>query len=567
MKNGRLVKAGLLVVLQLGCLVGVSRAAEIDLYLVAGQSNCDGRADKNDLTGRLAGWAGEQTNVLINYTNPITKDPENPTYETGWTNLMPGFAVRSNGESMPSERYGPELSFGKMMADSFPNRNIALIKVTKGGTNVAADWNPDSNGFMWQTFTNKVTAAIQELTDAGDTYNLKGMIWHQGESDIDRTSAEFTTDLTNVLAAFRTFTGAPKLPIVIGELTDLYSARTADMHAVVNADSHTAIVSATNLLTNLVSPLYTHFDSLSQLALGRRYGALVQYFSTPSRLVENDRIIFFGDSITQKGVLANGYVTLFSDRVASTYPVGNIEVIGAGVSGNKMADLEARLDADVLSYNPTVVVIYTGINDVWHWTKPDPQTGLPREGTTAVNYEAGLSNLVQRIEATGARVVLCTPTVISEAVDPDDPNYVMLEEYSALTRSVAAEAGCQLVDLRSIFTDYLLLNNTTDAASGILTADTVHMNDAGNQLLADAFEDALLTRVPEIGNVTMSMSGSAAVFSWDASPSANYTLQCSTNLVEGSWSNLIEDVSGTDGLMSLTNTTDGPVSYFRIRGN
>jgi lysophospholipase L1-like esterase len=569
MKVVLFLKAGGLAMLLLCALVGSASATELDVYLVAGQSNCDGRGDTNALTGRLEGWSGVQTNVLIHYTNPITRDPDDPTYETGWTNLMPGFAVRSNGESMPSERFGLELSFGKMMAASYPDRNLALIKVTRGGTTLYSDWNPDSNGFMWQTFTNKVTEALQELTDAGDTYNLKGMIWHQGESDIDRSSAEFTADLTHFLAEVRSFTGDPELPVVLGELTELYRDRTDDMTAVAATDPYTKLALATDLETNLVSPLYTHFDALSLLAYGRRYAALTQMTPTTSALVDNDKIVFFGDSITAKGVLENGYVTLFSDAVAAVYTNATIEVIGAGVSGDKMADLQARLDEDVLSYNPSVVVIYGGINDVWHWTRPDPQTGLAREGTTPEAFEAGLTNLIQRIEAAGARGIICTPTVISESVDPDDANYALLEEYATICRSVAAEADCQLIDLRMLFTDYLLLNNTDDAASGILTADTVHMNDTGNALLAEAFEDALGVTAErlKIGNVTFSMSGTQTIFGWNASADLTYTLQSRTNLMEGSWSNRVENIPGADGAISVTNRSDQPASFYRIIGN
>lgn len=548
------------------CLVGSAAAMEYDLYLIAGQSNCDGRADKTELTGRLEGWSGVQTNVLIHYTNPLTKDPENPTYQTGWTNLMPGFAIRNSGETIPSERYGLELSFGKMMADSFPDQKIALIKVSKGGTTVHSDWNPASNGYMWQTFTNQVTQAMQELTDAGHTLNLKGMIWHQGESDQGRTSAEFSADLTALLAAVRSFVGDAELPVVVGELTDLYALRTLDLNAVAVVDPYTAIASATNLTTNLVSPLYTHFDALSQLALGRRYAATIQNFPTTSELVENDTIVFFGDSITQKGVLENGYVTLFSDAVASNMPSGSIEVIGAGVSGDKMADLQARLDADVLSQNPTLVVIYIGINDVWHWNKPDPNTGLDREGTTAANYEAGLLDLIERIEAVGARVVLCTPTVIGEQCDPDEVNRVMLEEFAAIVRSVAEETGSQLVDLHALFTDYLLRNNSDDATSGILTEDTVHLNRVGNQLVADVLTAALMPSLPEIGSLSVSMDGSNVVLNWDGNTEVSYSLQRRTNMMVGSWG-LVESAAGVDDDNCFTHQVDGPVSFYRIMGH
>ncbi|MDF7823598.1 sialate O-acetylesterase [Pontiellaceae bacterium B12227] len=485
----------------------------IDVYLIAGQSNADGRAATNDLTGRLAGWAGEQTNAPSYYANPINGDPINPSYLTGWTNMMPGFSVAPGYTGdLPSPTFGPGISFGKMMVDSDPNQDIALIKVTKGGSNLHSNWSPAGNGFMWQTFTNHVTVAMQQLADAGETATIRGLIWHQGESDISRTSAEYTADLTSFLAAVRSFTGVANLPIVMGELSDTYSARTVDMNAVAELDPNTSIASSDGLVTQDG----THFNPVSQLRLGRRFAATLQSLPETSALVDNDTLVFFGDSITAAGTDPDGYITLFAADVAAAYPSGGIQVIGAGVGGNKVADLMARLDADVLSHNPSIVVIYIGINDVWHWTKPDPVTGLPREGTTAENYHAGLLDLVQRVKATGGRAVLCTPTVISEAANPDDPNYVMLEEFSAICRTVAQQTGSQLVDLRNIFTDYNLLNNTADATSGILTSDTVHMNATGNQLIADTLVDAFSVAASTNPGITITQTGANSVGeSWE----------------------------------------------------
>ncbi len=59
-------------------------------------------------------------------------------------------------------------------------------------------------------------------------------------------------------------------------------------------------------------------------------------------------------------------MTLFRKAIEQKRPGSGIKVIGAGISGNKVPNLEDRLDRDVLSHKPNVVVIYIGINDVWH---------------------------------------------------------------------------------------------------------------------------------------------------------------------------------------------------------
>ena len=194
-------------------------------------------------------------------------------------------------------------------------------------------------------------------------------------------------------------------------------------------------------------------------------------------LKKGDRIVFLGDSITQAGVGPKGYVTLVKNQLAEKHKDLEIEVIGAGISGNKVPDLQRRLDKDVLARKPTLVVIYIGINDVWHGEK-DPARGTPKD-----KFEGGLKEIVKKIQDGGARVVLCTPTVIGEKKENKlDP---LLDEYADLSRGVAKETGSPLCDLRKAFRDHLAKTNADDKEKGVLTYDRVHLNDAGNKLVAD----------------------------------------------------------------------------------
>lgn len=192
---------------------------------------------------------------------------------------------------------------------------------------------------------------------------------------------------------------------------------------------------------------------------------------------KSERIIFLGDSITKGGEKPNGYVTLISETLSSEFADWGIEVIGAGISGNKVPDLQARLEKDVLERKPTLVVIYIGINDVWHWRRSG---GTPKD-----IYETGLRDIVGRIRSAGANVVLCTPSVIGEKTDGSNQFDAMLEEYSAISRRVAGETGSTLCDLRKAFLGYLSVNNSANQEKGVLTTDGVHLNDAGNRFVAD----------------------------------------------------------------------------------
>jgi isoamyl acetate esterase len=103
-----------------------------------------------------------------------------------------------------------------------------------------------------------------------------------------------------------------------------------------------------------------------------------------SQLKKGERIIFLGDSITAAGVGPKGYVTLIKNALADKHKDLGVEVVGAGVSGNKVPDLQKRLDKAVLQRKPNLVVIYIGINDVWHGENN------PANGTAPEKFEAGL---------------------------------------------------------------------------------------------------------------------------------------------------------------------------------
>jgi lysophospholipase L1-like esterase len=200
-------------------------------------------------------------------------------------------------------------------------------------------------------------------------------------------------------------------------------------------------------------------------------------------LNKGERIVFLGDSITEAGAGEGGYVALVKDTLVSQHPDLGIEVIGAGISGNRVPDLEARLDRDVIQKKPTLVVIYIGINDVWH--------SLNGRGTSKADFEQGLRRIIQRIHEAGARVILCTPSVIGEKHDGSNSLDSMLEQYSQISRTVAAETHSRLLDLRRQFLGYLKANNRDNAEKNVLSTDGVHLNSAGNRFVAERMVEVL----------------------------------------------------------------------------
>jgi len=195
------------------------------------------------------------------------------------------------------------------------------------------------------------------------------------------------------------------------------------------------------------------------------------------RTAPRKKVLFFGDSITEAGVRPGGYIRLMDSMIAAENKSGDYELVGAGVSGNKIYDLYLRIEEDVINKHPDIVLIYVGVNDVWHKASSGTGTDFNKFGRF---YEA----VVKKIQAAGAKVIICTPAVIGERTDHSNQQDGDLNLYSQWLRTYATQQKIPLVDLRNLFMNYNLSNNPQNKESGILTTDRVHLNATGNTLVA-----------------------------------------------------------------------------------
>ena len=194
---------------------------------------------------------------------------------------------------------------------------------------------------------------------------------------------------------------------------------------------------------------------------------------TPKKI----KVLFFGDSITQAGVQPNGYIVKLDSIIKQSHLPDSIELTGAGIGGNKVYDLYLRMEEDVLKKNPDVVVIYVGINDVWH-------KATSGTGTDADKYEKFYRAIIKKLQEKNIRVLLCTPSVIGERNDNSNQQDGDLNQYSHIIRSMAKDLSLPVCDLHKAFADYLKANNPSNLEKGILTVDRVHLNDKGNLFVA-----------------------------------------------------------------------------------
>ena len=196
------------------------------------------------------------------------------------------------------------------------------------------------------------------------------------------------------------------------------------------------------------------------------------------------KVIFFGDSITELGVKPGGYVTRVDSMSKAEGKGDQYDFAGAGIGGNKVYDLYLRLEDDVLTKNPDAVVIYVGVNDVWHKT-------LLGTGTDADKFEKFYLAILKKLKEKNIKAILCTPAVVGEKTDFSNPLDGDLNRYSNIIREIAKKNNLLLVDLRQKFLDYYKTNNPSNEEKNILTYDRVHLNAKGNQLVADAMWKAV----------------------------------------------------------------------------
>jgi len=196
------------------------------------------------------------------------------------------------------------------------------------------------------------------------------------------------------------------------------------------------------------------------------------------------KVIFFGDSITQAGAGTDGYILRVDTLCKKENKGEQYEFVGAGIGGNKIYDLYLRVEDDVLAKNPDVVVIYVGVNDVWH--KSSFGTG-----TDADKFEKFYNALLKKFADRNIKTIICTPAAIGEKTDFSNQQDGDLNKYSNIIRGIAAKNNIPLVDLRKGLLEYNLKNNPDNKDKGILTSDGVHLNATGNQFVAEAMWKAI----------------------------------------------------------------------------
>ena len=189
-------------------------------------------------------------------------------------------------------------------------------------------------------------------------------------------------------------------------------------------------------------------------------------------LEKGETLICFGDSIT---AAENGYVKILEEKLAKS----DIKVINAGRGGDKTPTALTRLQSAVLDVKPSAVSIYLGANDsaIGHDRWADEPQVPPS------TYKDNLIWMIYLCKQNGInKLSIATPAWKFEGDAFADYGDAMTA-YCLAARDAADRMFTRLVPLDKAFaTEWAKKPGHTGL---LLTTDGIHMNQEGNQLIAD----------------------------------------------------------------------------------
>ena len=201
-------------------------------------------------------------------------------------------------------------------------------------------------------------------------------------------------------------------------------------------------------------------------------------------LRDGDRVVFFGDSITDQRL----YTTFAETYVVTRFPRMNIVMVHSGWGGDRVTGggggpMDVRIWRDVLPFNPTVVTIMLGMN-----------AGRYRAFDQALfdEYATGFKHILDTFkrQLPAARITLMQPSPyddVTRAPMFEGGYNQVLMRYADFLKQLAADQKLGLADINTPVVEALKKANAADAANAAkILPDRVHPSAAGHLLLAEA---------------------------------------------------------------------------------
>jgi len=185
----------------------------------------------------------------------------------------------------------------------------------------------------------------------------------------------------------------------------------------------------------------------------------------------------FGDSITV-GVGSNdgrGYGRKLQDQLGPHLGRAEVRLSGSGRSGDSSIEGTEVIKKDMRDLAPAYTLVLHGTND-WH---EQPCQDVPASDCFTID---ALRSILQEVRVWRSLPVLGTLPPVNPALAPAGRN-LWVDEMNVLIRALASEQGAVLADINAAF------RAQGDLPS--LFSDDVHPNDAGYDVLAEAWFDAI----------------------------------------------------------------------------
>ena len=247
-----------------------------------------------------------------------------------------------------------------------------------------------------------------------------------------------------------------------------------------------------------MKPLLWQVVAVLILASGLVYGA------EPSLVLkDNDLWVMAGDSITAQRLHTNYIEAFYRTR----YPNLNLRFRNSGIGGNQTGHIIRRFDYDVAAWQPNVVSIELGMNDV-------------NGGDDPAKYIAGMKTLIEKIRAIHATPVLISSSPVNDGSLPGqlkDRNR-RLDAYTNALRELGASEQVLMIDQFHPLLEIWGRNYARKPAdpkdreaaikSGYLSigGDAVHTGPVGQYTMAATILNALHVD-PEVSSATISSDG------------------------------------------------------------
>ncbi|MFH1742031.1 MAG: sialate O-acetylesterase [bacterium] len=252
------------------------QAKPLKAFILSGQSNMDGHGPVSGLSEEMR---APYENVLF-FLNGR------------WGPLQPN-----------DLRIGPEVSFGRAMAEAWPEEKIALIKYAYGGTGIMA-WDPywiredaaltgdAERGSLYQILMSEIARAYsQEEEDI----EIMGMLWMQGESDslVQGPAEDYYLNFREFIETIRRDLGKPNLPFIFGRISQAnvwaYQEEVRAAQARVEPEVPLTKMVDTDQLGFIADGI--HYDAQGQLELGEMFAqAFLEVYEAERNLSKATRI-------------------------------------------------------------------------------------------------------------------------------------------------------------------------------------------------------------------------------------------------------------------------------------